>query len=152
MLDLDEQKLKLITFICAVWGSVVSTLLVLIKVWETFLKNRIQLETSYSFSNQEGSCDQITIENLSGVPVQVEQWQLEWRPRKLCFRMLTIDVTPSDVNSRFRINAYDNYTIIFEDDSKFDWSHRTARRRALFLTLHIFGRRRPKVLKVGAGQ
>jgi hypothetical protein len=131
----------------------ISIILAAVKLWETFWKDRIRLITTYSFTGEQGATDTITIVNLSSVPVQVSHWTLAWKP-KLFFRWntSTIDVTPDEGNGIFKIAPKDTHTLEFyEDHSKFDWSYRTAQHRQLYLTLHIFGRR-PKVLKVGAGQ
>lgn len=137
---------------CAVWGAVLSTMLGLVKLWEVFWKDRVRLKTTYSFSTQEGSTDEITIVNLSSVPVQVSRWELAWKPKSFHWCTSTIDVTPHEGTSIFTVGPKDNHTICFEEDSKFDWSYRSTGNRALCLTLHIFGRRRPKVLRVGVWQ
>jgi hypothetical protein len=57
----------------------------------------------------------------------------------------------------FTIPPKDRYTLVFPDEeyhgdsSKFDWGYRSAQHRQLLLTLHIFGRRSPKVLTIHAG-
>jgi hypothetical protein len=126
-------------------------LLGLVKLWEAFWKDRIQLRSTHNFSTQEGWVDTITVVNLSSVPIQVSHWELAWKPRHFRWRTSTIDVTPREgLSSMFTIGARDSHTIWFEADSKFDWGYPIASRRALFLTLHIFGRRCPKALKITA--
>jgi len=148
---MDEQTLKTVTGVCAMWGAAVSTFLALIKIWETFWKDRIRLETSYSFSGQYGAVDEISIVNLSGIPVQVQDWSLVWKPNRFRWRTSEIDVTPESTG-RFTIPAKNDYTLLFEEFNKFDWSPRAARNRKLYLILYVFGRKRPKILKVGGGQ
>lgn len=149
---MDDQMLKIATVVCAVWGAGISTLLGSVKLWETFWKDRVRLASNYSFSDAEGSTDKITAVNLSSVPIQVSHWVLAWKPKPFRWCTSTIGVTPYEGTSMFKIEPRDSYTIRFEEEAKFDWSYRSASHRALFLTVHIFGRRRPKVLKIGAGQ
>jgi hypothetical protein len=148
----DDQTVRALTVTCAVWGACVSTLLGLVKLWETFWKDRLRLSTTYYFGSRDGTANEITIVNLSGVPVQVSHWTLAWKPNRFRWRTPAIDVTRDEGTPMFTIAPKDNHTLCFEESDYFDWSYRTARNRALFLTLHIFGRRRPKVLRVGGGQ
>jgi hypothetical protein len=150
---MDDQTLRVATAACAIWGAGVSTLLGLVKIWETFWKDRLRLEATHSFIDPCEKADEITVVNLSGLPVQVSHWTLAWKPNPFRWRTSEIDVTPEpECVGRFTIPSKGNYTLYFEEDAKFDSSYRTARHRNLYLTLNIFGRRQPKVLKVGAGQ
>lgn len=152
---MDDQTLRVATAACAIWGAAVSTSLGLVKLWETFWKDRLRLETTYSFIGLREEADEITVVNLSGLPVQVSHWTLAWKPNPFRWCTSEIDVTPErepQSISRFTIPSKGEYTLYFEEDSKLDWSYRTAQHRNLYLTLYIFGRRRPKELKVGAGQ
>ena len=146
-LSMDDYTIKVATFSCAVWGAALSTSLGFVKFWETFWKDRIRLDTSYSWSGQEGAIDEIVIANLSSVPLQVAYWSLAWKPKLFHFRTSTLDVSPDEV-SGFKIDGKDTYTLYFEEQSKFDWGYRTSQHRALYLTLHLFGRKRPKSLRI----
>ena len=134
-----------------IWGAILSTILGAATIWEKLWKDRTRLVTTFSFTGQRGVDDKITIVNLSGIPVQVSHWSLAWKPNLFRWRTSTINVTPDEDITPFTIPARDNYILNFPDDYKFDWSYRSALHRQLYLTLHIFGRR-PKVLRVGAGQ
>jgi hypothetical protein len=135
-----------------IWGAGLSTLLAAVKLWEAFWKDRLRLETTHSFDGRPEEPDEITIVNLSSVPVQVAYWSLVWAPRFMRWRTLPIDATPEEGAGRFTISPKDCHTLRFAGEDKFDWSYRSASHRQLLLTLHIFGRRRPKVLKVSSGQ
>jgi hypothetical protein len=137
----------------AIWGACVPTILAVVKLWEIFWKDRIRLATTYSFTGEEGASDTITVVNLSGAPVQVSGWMLAWKPNFFSrWNTSTIEVTHDEEGTMFTIPAKDCYTLEFQESDKFDWSYRNALHRQLYLTLRIFGRRKPKVLKVGAGQ
>lgn len=148
---MDEQTLKAVVSLCAIWGAVLSTLLAGVKIWETFWKDRIRLTTTYSFTGEPGTTDTITVVNLSGVPIQVSHWTLAWKPNLFRWNTSTIDVIPEEGADMFKIAPKASHTLPFENHSKFDWSYRSAQHRQLLLTLHIFGHR-SKVLKVHAGQ
>lgn len=135
------------------WGAVLSTALAAIKIWEVTLKDRVRLRTSYSFSSQVDADDEIVIVNLSPLPLQISHWCLFWKPNFLSWGKEEIDVTPDlDRVGRFTVGARDSYAMVFSEQDRFDWSHRSAAGRKLYLVLHVFGKRRPILLKVGAGQ
>ena len=92
-----------------IYAAVLSTLLGGIKLWETFWKDRIRLATTNSFSGQKGAADEITIVNLSNVPVQVSHWELGWKPRLFKRGKPARDVTPDDT-SMFKILPKDSQT------------------------------------------
>jgi hypothetical protein len=148
---MDEQTLKTLVALCAIWGAGISTILGAVKLWESFWKDRIRLATTYSFTGQEGASDKITIVNLSAVPVQVSHWTLAWKPNLFHRKLSVIDVTPVEGTPMFTIPPRNSHTLNFEEQSKFDWGYRSAHHRQLFLTLHIFGQK-SKVLKICAGQ
>jgi len=123
-----------------------------VKFWEVFWKDRIRLETSYSFSGAPWDVDEIHIVNLSGVTLQISHWKLEWKPNAFRWRTSPIDMTPEYASGMFTLTPHDRHTLTFDAEEKFDWSYRSAKHRNLYLTLYAFGRKRPLVLKVGAGQ
>lgn len=150
---IDEQSVKILLAICSLWGAALSTVLGMVTLWEKLWKERVRLATTCSFSGQEGSTDTITIVNLSGATVHVCYWTLAWRRNFFRWKVPSIDVTPDyEEANTFTIAPRDKEILHFEERDKFDWSYRIAKHRQLYLTLHIFGRRKPMVLKVGAGQ
>lgn len=64
----------------ALWGAVVSSGLAGIKIWETFWRDRIKIESTYSISYSPEWPHQITIANMSSIPVQVSSAELYWVP------------------------------------------------------------------------
>lgn len=135
-------------------GTVLAWILFLIKVWETFFRDKLRLVTTYSFNSLENVSDTISIVNLSPVPVMVSHWSLEWKPRWFRQGTKSIDVTPDfdglDTTG-LKIAPHDYEAIEFAGLDKFDWGHKTATGRRLILTLHLFGRRRPIALVVHRG-
>jgi hypothetical protein len=124
-----------------------------IDIFEKVRGERISLRATGYFTGQPGGSDTITVVNISGTPVQVSHWTLVWTPNILWPKLSAIDVTPCpEYQSMFTIPPKDRYTIKLDDPYKFDRSVRSARHRKLLLTLHIFGRRRPKILDLQMGQ
>ena len=131
----------------AAWGAALSTLLGFVKLYEVFWKDRIRLQTTYSFTSERGADSEITLVNLSPVPVQVADWSLVWVPRWWCFWRSRVNVTPDEA-FRFKIDGRDEYTLSFGEESSFQWGGGVAVRRRLILTLRVFGKSRPVKLKV----
>lgn len=145
---MDEQTQKMILAICAVWGASVSTILGMIKLWETFWRDRIRLVTSYYFCGHEDIEDRISVANLSPKPIQISYWKLCWEPR-FWSRIGSIDMSPYDDDDReFSIAAHGKHTLHFSQETKLDWSLKTRTGRQLFLYLHMFGRKKPYKLRV----
>jgi hypothetical protein len=142
---MTEEQLK---FWLLVWGAGLSTILGLIKLWETLWRDRIKLSTTYSFTSADQVDDEITIVNLSDRTVQVEHWSLAWQH---AFSASSVtDLTPDNGGYRFTIDPKSEHTIRFSDADKFDWGSRAAKGRKMYLTLFLFGRRRPMKLLVKA--
>jgi hypothetical protein len=142
---MTEEQIKL-WFL--VWSVGLSTILGLIKLWETLWRDRIKLSTTYSFTSANKVDDEITIVNLSDRTVQVAHWSLAWQN---AFSATSItDLTPDNGGYRFTIDPKSEHTIKFSDADKFDWGSRAAKGRKMFLTLFLFGRRRPMKLLVKA--
>jgi len=133
------------------WAAVVSTSLAAIKLWETFWRDRLRLATTYSLSGESGGRHEITVANLSPVPIQIMSWDLFWQPRWFAFWLNAVNVTPDDP-WRFKIVGHDAYQLNFEGCDQFEWGWKVASGRQLVLKLNLFGRKLPIRLRVGAGQ
>ncbi|NMN57847.1 hypothetical protein FHT36_001744 [Xanthobacter sp. SG618] len=130
-------------------GGCLAIVLGVVKLWETFLKDRPRLRTSYSFSTAPGDEDTITIFNISPTPVQVINWTLQWEPKGWRHRERgKIDVTPDDGGGAFKIGPRDSYVLGFDERDKFDWGYRASEGRRLTLTLYTFVTRKPIRLTV----
>jgi hypothetical protein len=139
---------ELIKFWLLVWGAGLSTILGLIKLWETLWRDRIRLLTTYSFTSADQVDDEITVVNLSDRTVQVAHWSLAWQQAFSATKIT--DLTPDDGGYRFTIDPKSEHTITFSDADKFDWGSKAAKGRKMYLTLFLFGRRRPIKLLVKA--
>jgi hypothetical protein len=144
---LSEETIKLIGFALAAWGALISTLLAGVKLWESFWKDRVKLDTSYSFIGLDDVPDEITVVNLTSIPVQVMSWALTWKPNLFHRKLGELDQTPDDVDG-FTIPARGSHTLYFGDMDKLSWDHTISSNRTLKLMLFLYGRRRPIILKV----
>lgn len=149
---MDDQTLTTATKVCATLGAFVSTFLGAMKLWKTLWKDMVIFVTTHDFLEQESASDWVTVVDLYAHPVHVFWWTFVWKPD--CFQLDTSaeDVTPDDSTGMFTIEPRARHTLNFNKSTKFDWSYRSARHRQLHLALHIFGHRRPLVLRVGTGQ
>lgn len=129
------------------WGAVVSTGLAGIKVWETFFKDRLKLATSWVFTGDPGGAHVIYVANLSPTPVQVEAWTVAYKPRPFHWNIDKVELTYDD-NEGFKIDGHSNKPLLFAGMNKFVWAGDAPPNTNLWLTLHIFGRKRSKRLLV----
>lgn len=141
---------ELIKTVLPIWGAGLSTMLGLVKAWEVFWRDRLRIETSYSFVGNDDP-DTIIVVNLSNKPVQVSHWTLTWSPTWFRFWIETIDATPDEGGASFFVGAHSQQILTFSDHDKIPSSYNTTRGRKLVLRLHIFGRSRIKKLKVYPG-
>ncbi|PND19034.1 hypothetical protein CN934_24995 [Ensifer sp. MMN_5] len=124
------------------WGACVSTGLAGIKIWETFWKDRIRLDTTHLFVGEGGPPSEISVANLTSLPVMVSSWQLVWEPKVLRWWVKRLDCTP-DENWGFTIDRYSVKTLEFDEERRFGWGYRVSRHRTLCLYLRTYGRKQP---------
>jgi hypothetical protein len=135
-----------VKLVLTVWGAGLSTWLGI----RELRKRRLNFSTSYAFYGTDQIEDEITIVNLSPVPVFVSYWTLVWEPRWLSGRD-RMDLTPHETTS-FKIGGEDDKTLIFGEADKLAWGYKVAEGRKLVLTLHLHGQRRPKRLIIKRGE
>lgn len=131
----------------ATWGATLSTVLGGIKIWEVFFKDRVRLDTSFLFTDEPGGAHEIDIANLSPIPVQISAWTLAYEPRLFRWNLETVELTHA-YNRGFRIDGHSSKKLSFSGIDKFAWGSDAPSNTNLCLTLHIFGRTRPKRLRV----
>ena len=128
-------------------GSVTAFILFGVKLWEIFWRDRLRLDTTYCFNGEPSVPDEVTIVNLSPIPVNVANWRLYWKPRFWRSDLTVIDVTP-DEPERLRIPSHDEVTVYFGGMDKLQWGYKVSQGRRLVLELSVFGRTRKKKLIV----
>lgn len=137
----------LVTQILSLWGALVATGLAGIKIWETFWKDRLRLDTSYMLTGETGGAHEITVANLSPKPVQVVSWTLAYEPKLFHWRVKRMDVSPDwqDIG-KFKIDGHSSFTLSFGEENQFPWGWKARKGRKLCLDLKIYGRKKPKRL------
>lgn len=133
-----------------IWGAGVSTALAGIKIWETFWKDRLKLESTFSLTTHVGEAHKITVANLSSLPVQISFVELYWVPNFFPLKRRETDLaTPTEYYTSIRkIDGHSHLTFEYSGDDRFDWSYETVQGRRLYMYLHIFGRDRPRRLLI----
>lgn len=130
------------------WGAALSTFLAFIKLFELW-KDRFRLEISYNFAGYATVGNEILIGNLSTRPVLVGHWQLlygKWYWP--IWKFEPFDAADHDA-SDLRIEAHDTCSLMFADADWFDWGASALNGRAIYIRMHVAGRR-PIVKKVYA--
>lgn len=74
-------------------------------------------------------------------------WTLTWKPNRFRWSLQELDQTPDDPHG-FTVPARDSYVLYFGEMEKLSWDHTVTTNRTLLLSLHLYGGRRPKVLKI----
>ena len=142
---MDFPDPNVLTSLATAYATALSTGLAAIQ----WMKSRLNIDTTYIFYDTIDLHDEIILANLGNKPVLISRFTLFWEPLLLSARP-KIDVTPEE-HSSFRIPSHEFYTLYFMDMDKFEWGHEIRRGRKLVLSLHIFGRKRPKRLIIAAG-
>lgn len=121
----------------AVWGAVMSTILAVIKFWETW-RDRFKIDTSYYFTSEE---NKIFIRNITTRPIIIAHWELlycsgRWLHRKV-ERIACHDHDAGDI----RIDPYGTRRLRFAEMDYFSWGYNDLKGRKLYIRLHIVGRK-----------
>lgn len=131
----------------AIWGSVISTVLACIKIFEAW-RDRRRLTTSYVFSSPDYGGHQIIIENPTNTSVMINYWELLWLKRYV-FWMKTVDGRfPDEGYCKITIKAHDRYVLLFEGKQYFRVGTSTIKKGKLYLKLYIVGQNKPSYYKV----
>jgi hypothetical protein len=131
-------------------GSIIAFMLGITKLWELFWKDRVSLASTYCLNGHPDVPDEITIVNLGPVPVHVSHWRLEWQRRYWPIFRGSMDATPEETG-RFKIDGYSAKTLVFDMMDKLPWGKDLSGPSKLILTLHVFGRKRPKRMPIAYG-
>lgn len=125
------------TTIISLLALIISFALLIIKIWESFFKDRLKIGSTYHLTGERGVPNEISILNLSQTPIHVAYWKLKWEPKWFAFWLDTIDVSPDETH-RFTIEAQECHDI----NHYFDWGWQSSNGRKLILYIKIIGRKR----------
>lgn len=105
---LDTIKSIGLTGILGIWGAIISTGLCSLKLLDLW-RERLQLSTTYNFSDPDHGGNEIIIQNPSKPPVMISDWELIWRKKRLFATETTetLDYGHPDDRRDINIGAYD---------------------------------------------
>ncbi|GGC61670.1 hypothetical protein [Chelatococcus reniformis] len=126
-------------------GFLLSAGLAMLKVWETFIRDRLRLVADASLTILEDEPDEITVMNLSPFPIYVSHYTVAWRSPWPFLSEPAIEQTPFAGPIEFKIDGQGKIRLEFREGDKLRWGQFIGSRK-LYLTLHIYGRRWPKVV------
>lgn len=127
----------------------ISLVLAAIKIAET-MRDRVRLAVNFLWTGQQGAADVITVANVGARPLLVSHWALELR-RPFAIWARPKDVTPNydyDADLGFRLDPHSKHKIEIDDDDKVDHRLLAQRERVLYIKLYLYGRSRPKCLRL----
>lgn len=140
---MNGQALSLIV---AAWGAILSTLLAGRRVWEVW-RDRHRIDIGYSFCSDEGEGNTISIRNVSGRPLILSYWELQYgRGRWPFTRFETFQSPEPEEVSDCKIEPYTSYPLTFTDAEHFDWGSAVLRGRSVYR--HLMNTRGSRVTKV----
>jgi hypothetical protein len=123
------------------WGAVLSTLLLLAKLWELW-RDRFQVEISGNFTSSPEIGNEIFVRNLSGRTFILTHWELlygtgRWPARRFTHLASADYYDAGDL----RVGPHSTHTLAFRDEEHFDCDVDALKGRRIFIRLHIAGRR-----------
>ena len=145
----DTMKSTSLTGTLGIWGALISTVLLVIKIIEMW-RERLHLSASYRFSDRDHGGNEIIIQNPSKTPVLISHWELLWRKRRP-FRTettQTLDYGFPEDRRDITIAAHSTYTLRFTEQNYFEWGCKTRDKGILYIELHIVGRKIPLLLHI----
>lgn len=122
------------------WGAGLSTLLALIKLWELW-RDRFRLQVGYNFRGNEDLGNEVIIRNLSTRPVVLTYWELLYCTGRFPNRTLEAFRDPGADVEDIQIAPHTSYALTFSEQDHFDWGVRALNGRAIYVRLHLAGRR-----------
>ena len=122
----------------SIWAALLSTILAVIKVWETWQK-RMRLQTGYNFTSDPDIGNEVIIQNPSDTPVMISYWELLWARRSWPKLRSTNGRFPDEGRCDITIAPHSSHTLRFVGEDH--WDGRPDGGQKLFLRLHIVGRR-----------
>ena len=124
----------------ACWGAFLSTLLGLVKLGEVW-RDRFRLDVSYNLTGSDVFGSDILLRNLTSRPVILTYWELMYGARGWRKRNYESIAIPGHDADDTRIDPHSTLKLSFVGDQNFEWGHKALRGRAIYIRLHVAGRR-----------
>lgn len=136
-------------YFLALWGTVLSTALAAIKIWEV-ARDRLKLTASYSIAGDPKVGNEIIIYNTSKTPALITYWELMWADRRLGWTLSErMETYPNEGYTNITVQAHSKHVLYFKDKDHFDTrSKLPGRRVSLYIRIYLPGRRSPMWLFV----
>ena len=133
------------TFV-ACWGAGLSTLLAMVKLWETW-RDRFQIDVGCNLTSSPEIGNEIFIRNLTGRPAILSYWELFYCSGSWPFRKYSEISSPGPDAYDLRVDAHSSTTLGFSEADHFEWGEKTLKGKKIYIRLHFAGRR-PVLRKV----
>jgi len=123
-------------------------------ILEQLWTDRTRIEVGYNFTSDPHVGNEITIRNLSGVPIIVTYWELVWQHRHWLHwkesRRIDLGEVSDGLFGDTKLDSHTSTTLEFREFNHFrpDLSGKDQ----IYIRLHIAGRRRPVLRKVYDGR
>jgi hypothetical protein len=128
------------TAFLAWWGAILSTALAVVKIFELW-RDRFRVEVSYSLVGDEEIGNTVFIRNLSGRPFILTYWELFYASRYLArWRAEAIQDREFDAGD-YKVEPFSTLPLRFSEAKYFSWHENALRGRAIYIRLHLAGRR-----------
>src|SRR5687768_14121391 len=125
----------------AIWGAALSTILVIIKIWEIY-RDRKRIHVTYTLAGDSATGDNVSIYNLSKKTIRIEHWELVWVTKKFFIgkKIVPIDAF-NDEDRHLNLPANSTQPLNFNGQYHFNWTPEIETNVKLFIKLTIAGRR-----------
>ncbi len=130
----------------AIYGAVLSTILMLVKFWELW-RSRSRIEIDYEFTSLPDIGNTVIIRNLSAIPMTIRYWELQWRRCRWCSPKPEHSVTPEEFGD-IVIGSHASTRLVFSYMNYFSSSPNALGKNRIYIRLNIAGRSRPVLKKV----
>lgn len=124
------------SLIIAIWGAVLSTLLTIPKLLETW-SNRFQIDVTHVFRSDPRMGNEIHIRNLSGKPIMLEYLELYYQEDSWPRTKKRYFWSPEDSLLNLRVEPTDNKVLTFSEAGHFSW----GKGQKIFVKLYFVGRK-----------
>ena len=130
----------------AIYGAVLSTILMLVKFWELW-RSRSRIETDYVFTSSPDEGHTIVIRNLSAIPMTIRFWQLQWRRCRWCRSNPARVINPDDFGD-IVIPSHASTRLVFRELDYFSVTPKSLGDYRIYIRLNIAGRSRVVVKRI----
>jgi len=135
-----------LTTLLAVWGSLLSTALAGVRLWEAW-QARFRVEVVARLTGSEEIGNSVSIRNLAAKPVILGYWEVLRISGRWPFRKETCLVSSDEDASDRPIAAHSTVTLPFREEDHFPWGQVSLQGDRIFIRL-LFAGRRPILRKL----